>query len=548
MNNYRKWRASAAAFAACTILCQGASVLPASGIQANAADDSYIIHDTFEDSDNDWSGRGQASTSVSSKSAYKGSSALMVTDRSSSWNGAQKTLGSSFEAGKEYSFSVCAQSVKSGANLMLSLQYKDAEGTTKYGHIAQAEAEADSYIQLANPNYLIPEGATDMVLYIETESGSSDLYIDEVIAAEAGTVITEKASGKFILGDINSDGTINIFDFLLARRALSDGFDDKNAEKAADVNRNKEFNIDDVIALQDFVMGKISEFPYVEPEIPPEDETTGKSYSMEEFTEMIAKDVKNSEPASSHQEKPGVKYGTIQKGKYYSTTCKRDKPYVILLPADYSEDKKYPVLYVMHGYYENENRMITEGNGQMYTRQIIGNAIAEGEAKDMIVVFPYIYSSATQPSVTGMDDANNAAYDNFINDLTKDLMPYIEEHYSIKTGRDNTAITGFSMGGRESLLIGMKRPDLFGYIGAICPAPGVTGSFKWDADNCPYLVFLTAGSNDSVVYSTPNGYHENFTKNGVPHVWHYVEGGAHGDNSIHPHLYNFVRAVFKATY
>ena len=202
----------------------------------------------------------------------------------------------------------------------------------------------------------------------------------------------------------------------------------------------------------------------------------------------------------------------------------------------------------MHGYWENQDRMIIKGNGTMYTRQIIGNAIASGEAEDMIVVFPYIYSSATQDSCTAMDDANNAAYDNFINDLTTDLMPYIEKTYSVKTGRDNTAITGFSMGGRESLLIGMKRPDLFGYVGAVCPAPGVTGAFKWNSDaEAPHLLFITAGSNDTVVYSNPNTYHENFTKNNVPHIWHYVTGGYHGDNSIHAHIYNFARAVFKAT-
>ena len=67
-------------------------------------------------------------------------------------------------------------------------------------------------------------------------------------------------------------------------------------------------------------------------------------------------------------------------------------------------------------------------------------------------------------------------------------MPYIEKTYSVKTGRENTAITGFSMGGRESLLIGMQRPDLFSYIGAICPAPGVTGDFKWKSGEEPHLV------------------------------------------------------------
>lgn len=151
-----------------------------------------------------------------------------------------------------------------------------------------------------------------------------------------------------------------------------------------------------------------------------------------------------------------------------------------------------------------------------------------------------------------MDDANNAAYDNFINELTNDLMPYIESHYSVKTGKDNTAIMGFSMGGRESLYISMKRPDLFGYVGAVCPAPGVSpgliakSDFQY-TDESPYLLLLTAGSNDTVVYSTPSGYNDILNSNGVPHIWHYVKGGYHGGNCIRAHMYNFVRAIFKAT-
>ncbi|MDE6670914.1 MAG: esterase family protein [Ruminococcus sp.] len=248
-----------------------------------------------------------------------------------------------------------------------------------------------------------------------------------------------------------------------------------------------------------------------------------------------------------NRKKSGVKYGTVKSGTYYSTTCNRNKPYNILLPANYSENKKYPVLYVLHGYWENQDRMIIKGNDTMYTKQIIGNAIADGEAEDIIVVFPYVYSSATQENCSAMDDANNEAYDNFINDLIKDLMPHIESTYSVKTGRENTAITGFSMGGRESLLIGMQRSDLFGYVGAICPAPGVTGSFKWNSEKeAPPLLFITAGSNDTVVYSNPENYHNNFTKNNVPHIWHYVNSGDHGDNSIHAHLYNYIRFIFKA--
>ena len=245
---------------------------------------------------------------------------------------------------------------------------------------------------------------------------------------------------------------------------------------------------------------------------------------------MVSSNILETEPAAEREKKSGVTYGSVQKVSYYSSTCQRQRNFNILLPANYSESKQYPVLYAMHCYWQTEDTLIDESDESMRLRQIIGNAIASGEAKD----------------------ANNAAYDNFINELTNDLMPYIESHYFVKTGKDNTAIMGFSMGGRESCHISMKRPDLFGYVGAVCPAPGVSpgliakSDFQY-TDKSPYLLFLTAGSNDTVVYSTPSGYNDILNSNGVPHIWHYVKGGYHGGNCIRAHMYNFVRAIFKAT-
>ncbi|MBR3447686.1 MAG: hypothetical protein IKH27_11195, partial [Oscillospiraceae bacterium] len=83
---------------------------------------------------------------------------------------------------------------------------------------------------------------------------------------------------------------------------------------------------------------------------------------------------------------------------------------------------------------------------------------------------------------------------------------------------------------------------------AICPAPGANGAWKWNKEeDTPSLVMITGGTQDDVVgLNTPEGYHNNFDKNGVPHLWHVVQGGHHGDDSIHSHIYAFVRMVFKA--
>ena len=356
---------------------------------------------------------------------------------------------------------------------------------------------------------------------------------------------------KVIKGDVNCDGVVDAFDVILARQGISVGFMDSRAFSAADTDDNEEFRVNDLVQLQSFVLGKTKKFDNAslnKPQPKQVAEEAAVSASPKEYMAEVSAKILNSEPSGATAENAGTKYGTYKKETIYSDVCKRSKSFNVLIPANYDKNKKYPVLYVLHGYWGDEDALLDKGDASLRLRQIIGNAIASGEAEDMIVVFPDIYASATQDKCDGLNDKNNAAYDNFINLLVKEIMPYMEKNYSIKTGRDNTAITGFSMGGRESLYIGLTRPDLFGYIGAMCPAPGVPLSadkYKFDS-NEPYLFLISAGSNDTLIYSTPEGYHNNLTKNNTTHIWHYVNGGDHGGKTIRPHVYNFVRYIFKA--
>lgn len=534
-----------------TISTISAAVLALSAAAAMptcAAESDYLLHSTFEDGKDQWSGRGSASVKVVTGTSRSGESSLYTSGREASWNGATVSLGSGFKAGQDYAFSayVMTEDTSSPVTFYLTLQYSDG-GTAKYPKIAEVTAEKGKWARLENPSFTIPVGAENVQLYVETEESKCSFYIDEIVGAKSGTDIDEpSAPVQMHKGDINYDGVINSLDIILARKGLINEFTDKKALKAADADSNGVYELNDALLIMQFVAGKINEFPIVEPVVVP-----GQlKYTMEELTKIVQDSLVNNEPASSHQQKAGVKYGTIKKENYYSKKANKNKPYNILLPADYDPSKKYPVLYVLHGFFENEDRMITNGNGVMYTRQIVGNAIAEGEAKDMIVVCPLIFTSATMNSATGFGDAGSVqGYNNFVDDIVDSLMPHIEEKYSVATGRDNTAVTGFSMGGMESLQIGMKYGDKFGYVGAICPAPGGSGAFKWNSEeDTPHLVMITGGTQDDVVgLNTPEGYHNNFTKNGVPHVWHVVQGGHHGDDSIHSHLYSFVRAVFQAT-
>lgn len=269
---------------------------------------------------------------------------------------------------------------------------------------------------------------------------------------------------------------------------------------------------------------------------------------MEKYGGLLAE----TPPEEILEKREGAAYPKFGKYTYYSRTTERDTPVNVLLPADYTEEKEYPTLYILHGYYDNQDWMTREA---VHLPEMLANLIADGEAKEMIVVLPYIYCSKEMPYCTGMDAQNTLHYDNFINDLTTDLMPFIEENFSVARGRENTAITGFSMGGRESLFIGISRPETFGYIGAVCPAPGLTrGSgdpwqLEEDAlafgENAPYLLLISAAAHDGVVGENPARYERLFTRNGVEHLWHEMSATGHDASSVTPHLYNFFRTVFQ---
>lgn len=250
-------------------------------------------------------------------------------------------------------------------------------------------------------------------------------------------------------------------------------------------------------------------------------------------------------------------YGELIKTSYYSSTCEKNRNVIVLLPPGYSEDKKYPVCYVLHGIFGDETSMI--GDGQTGTRIVAGNLMNSGAVKEMILVFPYIFASKTLDTCSEISQSNILEYDNFVNDLVQDLMPYMETNYSVATGRENTAICGFSLGGRESIAIGLMKSEIIGYVGAIAPAPGLVPGKDWamehqgqmqesdltfDGKENPYLFFVCCGSIDSVVGKFPESYHDIFVKNGVEHYWWEIKDSDHADPAITNGLVNFWKNIF----
>ena len=263
-------------------------------------------------------------------------------------------------------------------------------------------------------------------------------------------------------------------------------------------------------------------------------------------------------PDSICESRQDVAYGTVEHVTYYSKTCRMERAFSILLPADYDGVKKYPVVYFQHGIFGDENCIVNDENNRI--REITANLAADKKAPQVIMVFGHMYATDNPEQKPAFDAAAVKPYDNFVNELADDLMPYVQEHYSVLTGRENTAVGGFSMGGRESLYIGLKRPDLFAYIGAIAPAPGlVPGQDKMmihegsllenevtfaNAVAAPEFVLICCGTIDGVVGQFPRSYHELFNKNGIGHLWFEINGADHNHLAVRAGLCHFLTHIF----
>lgn len=268
-------------------------------------------------------------------------------------------------------------------------------------------------------------------------------------------------------------------------------------------------------------------------------------------------------PSNYNASQSGKNYGTFVNDKYYSTYTKTERPFNVILPYGYSENKKYPVIYMLHGIFCNQDSFGSSAETCSIVKTS-GNLYSDGDAKEAIIVIPSIRVCADSSIEDSFSADNYKLYDLFREDLIDCLMPYMEANYSIATGRENTAIAGFSMGGRESLYIGISKPEYFGYIGAFCPTYGIfkyepnwtgvgedglfadTASFTLPAQymNNTYAM-IVKGTKDTTVHEMPTTYHNALTSNGVPHVYYEVEGGGHDEATWGHGMYNFLRKVFK---
>jgi enterochelin esterase-like enzyme len=161
----------------------------------------------------------------------------------------------------------------------------------------------------------------------------------------------------------------------------------------------------------------------------------------------------------------------------YTTQVGKNLPenqesYVVYTPPGYDANHKggYPVLYLLHGWSDTANGWIGNGHADL----ILDSLLAEKKAAPMIVVMPQGYGDldfVTRGFGVWHDPAKvSENVDLFAKMLLSEIVPAVEREYNVALGRDNRAITGLSMGGLESLTIGLNHPDQFAYVGGMSSA------------------------------------------------------------------------------
>ncbi len=241
----------------------------------------------------------------------------------------------------------------------------------------------------------------------------------------------------------------------------------------------------------------------------------------------------------------GIPHGKTDTITYHSKTVGTNRKALIYTPPGYSKDKKYPILYLLHGIGGDEKEWLNGGQPQV----ILDNLYAEKKVEPMIVVMPN-GRAMKDDRATGniMAPDKVQAFATFEQDLLDDLIPFIEKNYPVIKDSEHRAIAGLSMGGGQSLNFGLGNLDKFAWVGGFSSAPNT----KKPEELIPIpegakarlkLLWISCGDKDGLITFSKRT-HDYLNATGVPHIY-YVDHGYHDFKVWKNSLYMFSQLIFK---
>jgi enterochelin esterase-like enzyme len=247
-------------------------------------------------------------------------------------------------------------------------------------------------------------------------------------------------------------------------------------------------------------------------------------------------------PTGFDEERKDVPHGRLEMITYESKSVGTMRKLQVYSPPGYSEEKKYPVLYLLHGIGGDE----TEWQRFARPNVLLDNLLAEGKITPMIVVMPNGRAQKNDRAEGGF--ASAPAFAAFEKDLLNDVIPAIESRYSVQADREHRALAGLSMGGGQSLNFGLTHLDTFAWVGAFSAAPNTKPAPELVPDpesarKQLKLLWLACGKKDNLIRISQS-VHAYLKEKDVPHVWH-VDGNAHDPTEWKNNLYLFSQRVFR---
>lgn len=247
-------------------------------------------------------------------------------------------------------------------------------------------------------------------------------------------------------------------------------------------------------------------------------------------------------PKEIDVKREGIPHGKLEMIEYDSKTVGTKRKLQVYTPPGYTKEKKYPVLYLLHGIGGDE----TEWRRFAKPDVLLDNLIADGKAVPMIIVMPNGRAQKNDRAEGNVFESA-PAFAVFERDLLDDVIPAIESRYSAYTDRDNRALAGLSMGGGQSLNFGLAHVDTFAWVGGFSSAPNTKKPDELlpnpEAAKNLKLLWLSCGSKDGLIRIS-QGVHAYLKEHNVPHVWH-VAGHGHDPAEWKQALYYFVQKLFK---
>jgi enterochelin esterase family protein len=256
-------------------------------------------------------------------------------------------------------------------------------------------------------------------------------------------------------------------------------------------------------------------------------------------------------PATEFFAEKAVPHGAVAEVWYHSKALDLPRRMHVYTPPGYETGgtTRYPVLYLLHGAGDDDESWLRVGRANF----ILDNLIAEGKAKPMVVVM----TAGHTPRPGGLFGPPGSV-DPFTSDFLQDVMPYVESRYRVLGGRQNRAIAGLSMGGFQTLGVGLSNLDRFSQLGVFSSGffgpQGQDGAATWEKANERAvadaaakgrisLFWIATGKEDFVMPATKNTL-AMLDRRGIKYTYKETEGG-HTWPNWRAYLHEFAPLLFR---